>query len=241
MIAFAALAAGIAAGSIHVVTGPDHLAAVAPLAVHRKAAAWRAGVLWGLGHSGGTWALAAIAVAFREALPIDSLSAWSERLVGIVLVAVGFWGLHRVVKGLGGASVPSSDHADDHGQASRHGRTHRHAHGHGALGIGTLHGIAGTSHLLGVLPALAFPDRSHALAYVFAFGLGSILAMTAFASLLGLAARGSLQLGSRGYAGFMSAACIISIGVGVFWMSQAAGHHHHLHDLESHHAPHVHP
>ena len=34
-------------------------------------------------------------VAFRELLPMQALSAWSERLVGVALVAVGFWGLWR--------------------------------------------------------------------------------------------------------------------------------------------------
>jgi len=46
----AATLAGLAAGLIHVLSGPDHLAAVAPLAGGRGRA-WRAGFLWGLGHS----------------------------------------------------------------------------------------------------------------------------------------------------------------------------------------------
>ena len=38
---------GIVAGIVHVLTGPDHLAAVAPLAVRRPKRAWLPGVRWG--------------------------------------------------------------------------------------------------------------------------------------------------------------------------------------------------
>ena len=47
--------------------------------------------------------------------------------------------------------------------------------------MGVLHGVAGTSHFLGVLPALAMPTRAAALVYIAAFGGGSILAMRALA------------------------------------------------------------
>ena len=69
----AATLAGLAAGLIHVLSGPDHLAAVAPLAGGRGRA-WRAGFLWGLGHSGGVLAVGLLALALRGALPIDALS-----------------------------------------------------------------------------------------------------------------------------------------------------------------------
>ena len=57
---FAAALAGLTAGLIHVLSGPDHLAAVAPLANDRSRA-WRTGFLWGLGHSGGVFAVALLA------------------------------------------------------------------------------------------------------------------------------------------------------------------------------------
>src|SRR5688572_3654911 len=65
---FAALLAGLAAGLIHVLSGPDHLAAVAPLAGGRGRS-WRAGFLWGLGHSGGVLAVGLLALGLRGALP----------------------------------------------------------------------------------------------------------------------------------------------------------------------------
>ena len=45
--------AGLTAGAVHVLAGPDHLAAVAPLAANGKVSPWRSGLYWGLGHAGG--------------------------------------------------------------------------------------------------------------------------------------------------------------------------------------------
>ena len=45
--------AGFLAGFVHVLSGPDHLAAIAPYAVDGKSRAWRTGVRWGLGHAAG--------------------------------------------------------------------------------------------------------------------------------------------------------------------------------------------
>ena len=45
------VAAGIVAGLIHVFSGPDHLAAIAPLAMKRQGRAWITGLRWGGGHA----------------------------------------------------------------------------------------------------------------------------------------------------------------------------------------------
>ena len=77
------------------VSGPDHLAAVAPLAVKAHGSAWRSGIRWGVGHSAGVALVGVIALAFREVLPIESLSGWSERLVGVLLLGLGVWALRQ--------------------------------------------------------------------------------------------------------------------------------------------------
>jgi hydrogenase/urease accessory protein HupE len=40
--------AGFLAGFLHVLSGPDHLAAIAPYSVDGRVRAWRTGVRWGL-------------------------------------------------------------------------------------------------------------------------------------------------------------------------------------------------
>jgi hypothetical protein len=90
--------------------------------------------------------------------------------------------------------------------------------------VGTLHGLAGSSHLLGVLPALALPSRMAAGAYLIAFGLGSIAAMALFSSVIGLAAgRFAGPTGSRTWAALMGACSLAAVGVGIWWLAQAAG------------------
>src|SRR6187431_1224168 len=63
------IAAAFVAGLVHVLTGPDHLAAVAPLAAADRGRGWFAGWTWGLGHASGVVTVAMLAVLLRDALP----------------------------------------------------------------------------------------------------------------------------------------------------------------------------
>lgn len=166
--------AGLAAGSLHVLTGPDHLAAVAPLAVERRQSSWLIGLLWGFGHTSGVWLVGALAFWLRESFPLDMLSAGAERLVGVALIAIGLWGLRRLVAGT------THRHAHEHGEPASQ------AHRQASFGVGILHGLAGSSHFLGIVPALAIPSREGVFGYLIAFGVGSIAAMGGFSWLLGL-------------------------------------------------------
>ena len=163
--------AGFAAGCLHVLVGPDHLAAVAPFACASDESAprpWRTGLRWGVGHSLGVAAVGLAALLFRDLLPLEALSYWSERAVGIVLVGIGTWGLFQ----LAGRAQPATQR------------------GHAALSVGVLHGFAGSSHLFGVLPALAFETRLGGLTWLASFAAGTMLAMAGFsASVGGLAQR----------------------------------------------------
>jgi hypothetical protein len=213
---------GLATGVGHVFSGPDHLAAITPLAVDQQRQTWRLGLFWGLGHSGGVWFLAILALMFREALPINLLSSWGERLVGFVLIGIGLIGLRRVF----GTRVHSHVHDHD-GQRHAHVHAHdqkpagnhptKHSHSHGALGIGTLHGLAGTSHFLGVLPALLMPTRTAACAYVVSYGLGSIGAMIAFSWFIGAIAHRLQRWGQRSFQLLLGGCCGLSIVIGCYW------------------------
>lgn len=87
---------GFAAGSVHVLTGPDHLAAVAPLSLDSKKSNWLVGFKWGLGHSAGVILVGVLALLFRELIPIDLISSYSERFVGVILIGIGLWGIKKV-------------------------------------------------------------------------------------------------------------------------------------------------
>src|SRR5207247_1773509 len=60
-----------------------------------------------------------------------------------------------------------------------------HQHRHTAFWAGTVHGVAGTAHVLGVLPALALGSAAASGAYLLSFAAGTVLAMGVFAGLVG--------------------------------------------------------
>jgi len=187
----------VMAGGIHVLAGADHLAAVAPLAATGRRRAWRAGLRWGIGHAGGVAIVATLAFVVREAISLESLSSWSERVVGVTLIAIGVW------------AVTS---------AYTHPHPHRHGRQRAAIFVGLVHGTAGGSHILGVVTALALPSRAVSLGYLAGFGVGTVLAMTLFASLAGAASARFALAGPRAWAGFLRGCGATSVAVGVFWL-----------------------
>jgi len=209
---------GALAGLFHVLAGPDHLAAVGPLALDGRRRGWLAGWTWGIGHASGVVLVAAVAILLRDLLPpVDTISAWSERVVGAALIAVGFWALRR------SARVQPAPHA--HGTLS-HDHLHvqagpawmrRIGHAHASFCLGVLHGVAGSSHFVGVLPALTLPTRAAALTYIVAFGAGTVAAMTAFAAAAGYAG-GFARTYSPAYRALMRTAAVAAIVIGGVWL-----------------------
>jgi hypothetical protein len=220
------VAAGLIAGALHVLSGPDHLAAVAPLAAGSTGRRWRAGFSWGVGHTGGVLVVGLLAILLRGLLPVDEISSWSERLVGVALMAVGVWSGHRLFRTRVHVhphvhdGVPHS-HVHFHGASGlTHGRAPavEHSHAHASFGFGILHGLAGSSHVLGVLPALALPTHRAAAAYLLSYGVGTVAAMTAFSSAIGFVASRAQFGGLRVYQGLLAACSLAAIGVGTFWL-----------------------
>ena len=198
---FAALA-GLLAGLVHALSGPDHLSAVAPLVIGEPRRRWRVGLLWGVGHSLGVWAVGLLALALRGILPVASLSSWSERMVGAVLIGVGLWGLRRAFV----THLPHSHSVETEGKRRA------------AVWIGSLHGLAGSSHILGLLPALALPSPGASLAYVVGFGLGAVAAMTAFSSAFGLVAARVTAGGLRAYQALLASFSLAAVVIGGYWL-----------------------
>jgi hypothetical protein len=223
VVALTAFVAALAAGLVHVVAGPDHLAAVGPFSIEGKRGAWRIGARWGFGHAAGTLVVGAFALAARELVPLDLVSSIGERLVGVVLVAIGVVAVVSILR----TRVHEHEHAHDgvrhvHMHAHVGGRVVHahagHAHRHSAFSIGTLHGVAGGSHLFGVLPALGLGSTAAAVSYVSGFALGSLLAMTAFTAGLGaIAAR--LSPSARLFDGLRWTTAIGAMSVGLLWIA----------------------
>jgi len=218
--------AGLALGAFHVFSGPDHLAAVAPLSLQRgRGRAWEVGLRWGLGHSSGVLLVGVLAMFLRDLLPLQAISSHAERLVGVVLIGIGLWGIRKALTYHLHIHPHTHDgqdhvHLHVHGAQSAHpqSKPNPHRHTHTAFAVGILHGLAGGSHFLGVLPALAFPNKWQTAAYLLAFACGTIAAMTSFSTILGLLARGCIHTGHQLYRNLMLACSSAAILVGTYWL-----------------------
>ena len=185
MTIWTALAAGLAAGGLHVLAGPDHLAAIGALSAGRRDGHGVLGFRWGAGHALGVLLVGLAAMALRSFSDLAPLERWGEALVGVSLVVAG-------VRALASWRRPTP------------------VSGRWAAAFGTLHGVAGGSHLWGTLPALALPVNGPAQAYLAAFCAASVVVMTAAAAALGRAAGSRERL-------WAVAAGSASILIGIGW------------------------
>ncbi len=228
------LVAGLIASMLHVISGPDHLAAVAPFAIETKRRAWKIGLFWGVGHVLGMVAIGLLFTLFKEFIPVDFISEYSEKLVGLVLVVLGVWVYYRIFRKNGHHSnlhlhaeetVAIHAHVHDHGQEP----THRQTHGTSvrqsnwaALYIGVLHGFAGIAHFLLFLPVLGFESQTDSISYIIGFGLGIVLAMIAFSAVVGrissLAGNGHNPIF---FNGVRFAGGLFAIVIGIYWLFSA--------------------
>jgi sulfite exporter TauE/SafE len=213
--------AGLTAGIMHVGSGPDHLAAIAPLSLRKTPRSWLVGARWGLGHSAGVGVIGILLLWFRDLLPLQWLSVWGERLVGVMLIGIGLWALRKALR----IHSHEHDHHGDrhvhlhaHAQAARHEPAAHSHHTHAAFGIGLLHGLAGSSHFYGILPALAFPSRNQAIVYLISFAAGTVLSMGVFSSILQWLALRHAVAGVRAYRFLMISCALAALGVGCFWL-----------------------
>jgi hypothetical protein len=193
------IGAGFLLGLVHVFAGPDHLAALGVLTARAGRRGVLLGLRWGVGHSAGLVAVGVLALLLRESFDFDPLAGWGEPLVGTALIFVGLRAFFAV------RAVP-------------HVHPHETETGGTALLFGTLHGLAGASHVWATLPALALPTSAQATAYLLAFCAGSILAMLGFTVALGWLAGRTLEGSEARRRGAVSVAAAVSVLVGLGWI-----------------------
>lgn len=210
-----------ALGALHSFA-PDHLAAVSVF-VSRKPS-WRnalgLGARWGIGHSL-TVVLAGGVLASSGLQMPERFEAMAERIVGVVLVLLGVFAISRAQK------LHGHWHVHD-GKQHWHLHSHRasaaHAHDHGALmGIGMLHGFAGTGALVVALPVTIAGSRAGALTVLAAFGLGTILSMSLFSAAAGWLLSTTTGVSRRIHRTTIVLAGLLSVAVGVWWIVAGGG------------------
>ncbi len=216
----AVILTGVLAGFVHVISGADHLIAMAPSAINSPKKALRNGFSWGLGHSSGVLLLAFLAIFIKDFTPLNKFSNIAEFLVGISLLIVGV----IAVKNSFQLSIHSHSHKHENGIAHRHFHFHAEEqksnkkHSHALTGLGLLHGIAGGSHFLAVLPALALPVIS-ACFYLISYLIGSLISMNLFTCLISFT---TLNVGQKFIKRLICVAGGLSFSMGLFWIQRSA-------------------
>ena len=118
---------GILAGFVHVVSGADHLIAMAPSSITSPKFAIRNSLSWGLGHSSGVVVLAVIGIFIKDITSLDKFSNFAEFFVGISLLTVGVF------------AVRNSLNLDFHSHSHQHnGVAHNHLHFHSKVKKNTI-------------------------------------------------------------------------------------------------------
>lgn len=183
--------AGLAAGFLHTLCGPDHLAALTPLTIGRgRAAASALGALWGFGHSTGQLILGLVFVLLKERFHdlVPALSRWSGTVVGLTLMAIGFMGIYE--------TYFAGDEAEEHeeqelklamaggGSVSSSNFQAQAKMGLATYATGIVYGLHPDA-LFVVIPALALPTKLAAIAYCSMFVIGTVAAMGGYTLAIG--------------------------------------------------------
>jgi len=210
------LLTGLSAGAIHVMSGADHIVAMAPGAISSPKYALRRGMAWGLGHSMGVVVFSIFAILLKDFVKIKQISSLAEFSVGIALLYIGIMAIRTSI----GLDIHTHRHKHQEGNMHEHfhlhirGRTHHSRHTHALTGLGVLHGFAGGTHLIAVIPALALPPIG-AVVYMGAYLLGSVLTMGIF---LGVISMASSIVGKKFVPALFGFAGGLSVVTGLFWI-----------------------
>ncbi len=222
--------AGIIAAMLHVISGPDHLAAVAPFAIESKKKAWKVGLLWGIGHLTGMLAIGVLFLLFKDLIPIEKISEHSEQFVGVILIALGAWiflKIFKTEKNHKHTHVHSENNPIIHKHKHLHNSEKKHNHTHhnlkqgsiASLSVGFVHGLAGVAHFLLLLPVLGFASTIESTKYILGFGIGTLLAMISFALVIGrIAAFSKQDHNDTFFKGIRLAGGLFAFIIGIYWI-----------------------
>ncbi len=83
---------------MHVLTGADHLSALATLSVGSRYQAFFLGIRWGLGHSTGLVVVAAILLGLDDEVDATKLEHYCNWIVGVFMIGLGVWGVFKALK-----------------------------------------------------------------------------------------------------------------------------------------------
>uniref|UniRef100_A0A0D3GC32 Urease accessory protein UreH-like transmembrane domain-containing protein n=1 Tax=Oryza barthii TaxID=65489 RepID=A0A0D3GC32_9ORYZ len=186
---------GFLAGCLHTLSGPDHLAALAPLSIGRSRVESAAvGALWGCGHDAGQVIFGLLFLSLKDRLHIEVIRTWGTG---------GGGGAHRGPLD----ALP----------ATRKKITFA------TFATGIVHGLQPDA-LMMVLPALALPSRVAGAAFLGMFLVGTVVAMGSYTVLIGSCTEALKERVPRITEKLTWAASLVAISMGLgILISQSLG------------------
>lgn len=175
---------GFFAGCLHTLSGPDHLAALAPLSIGRtRVESAIVGALWGCGHDAGQLIFGLVFLLLKDQLHIEVIRTWGTRVVGLTLLVIGAMGIREasevpvpcVALESGDSNVTISEPLAGKGKKKI---------GFATFATGIVHGLQPDA-LLMILPALALPSRVAGAAFLGMFLVGTVIAMGSYTAFIG--------------------------------------------------------
>ncbi|KAF7046127.1 hypothetical protein CFC21_055177 [Triticum aestivum] len=214
---------GFLAGCLHTLSGPDHLAALAPLSIGRSPVESAAvGALWGCGHDAGQVMFGLLFLGLKDRLHIEVLRTWGTRVVGLTLLVIGAIGIREATQ-----ATPCVAAALE-GGAHQHGGNNSNALEKALLGAGgkkkeisfatfatgIVHGLQPDALMI-ILPALAMPSRAAGAAFLGMFLVGTVLSMASYTVLIGTCTEALKERVPRITEKLTWAASLVAISMGV--------------------------
>ncbi|CAM0912365.1 unnamed protein product [Alopecurus aequalis] len=213
---------GFLAGCLHTLSGPDHLAALAPLSIGRSPVESAAvGALWGCGHDAGQVMFGLLFLGLKDRLHIEILRTWGTRVVGLTLMVIGAIGIREATQ-----AAPCVAAALDGGAGG-------HQHGNNSLekallsgggkkkeisfatfATGIVHGLQPDALMI-ILPALAMPSRAAGAAFLGMFLVGTVMSMASYTVLIGTCTEALKERVPRITEKLTWAASLVAISMGI--------------------------
>lgn len=208
---------GLFAGCLHTLSGPDHLAALAPLSIGRtRVESALVGALWGCGHDAGQMIFGLIFLLLKDRLHIEVIRIWGTRVVGLTLLVIGAMGIREASEAVptpcvalenGECDVSMDDPLDPAPSGKK-------KIGFATFATGIVHGLQPDA-LMMVLPALALPSRLAGAAFLGMFLVGTVLAMGSYTVFIGSCSQALKTRIPRITEKLTWAASILAISMGV--------------------------
>ncbi|KAL6514505.1 Chloroplast protein FOR GROWTH AND FERTILITY 2 [Orobanche gracilis] len=178
---------GFFAVCLHTLSGPDHLAALAPLSIGRtRMESAAVGALWGCGHDAGQLLFGLMFLLLKDRLHIEVIRTWGTRVVGFTLLVIGAMGIREALEvpvpcvalgGNGECDVSEHENLTDPLLGKK-------KIGLATFGTGIVHGLQPDA-LVMILPALALPSRLAGAAFLVMFLVGTVIAMGSYTVFIG--------------------------------------------------------